>query len=118
MFHVWKVGEVGRCVFHVQNVVFGQFQSNKSICFFLFVILKTKTIIDKNIIRGDFSYDKPKHNNYETKLFNTVHAAQGTTVPINSNLLIIVESNFDFQLYYTALSRARTLSQIKIITGF
>lgn len=82
------------------------------------VYYNTKTIIDKNIIRGDFSYDKPKHNNYETKLFNTVHAAQGTTVPINSNLLIIIESNFDYQLWYTSLSRAKSLSQIKIITGF
>ena len=82
------------------------------------VYYNTKTIIDKNIIRGDFSYDKPKHNNYETKLFNTVHACQGTTVPINSNLLIIIESNFDYQLWYTSLSRAKSLKQIKIITGF
>jgi hypothetical protein len=82
------------------------------------VYYNTKTMINKNIIRGDFSYDKPKHHIYETKLFNTVHACQGTTVPINSNLLIIIESNFDFQLWYTALSRAKSLKQIKIITGF
>ena len=72
----------------------------------------------KNIIRGDFSYDKPTHKIHEIRLFETVHACQGKTVDKNSNLLIIIENNFDYQLLYTAMSRARSLSQIKLVTGF
>jgi len=77
-----------------------------------------KTIFEKNIFKGDFSYEKPSHNNFEIRLFESVHACQGKTVPLNSKLLIIIEKNFDYQLLYTAMSRARSLSQINIVTGF
>jgi len=82
------------------------------------IYYNNQTKFNQNIIKSNFSYNKPTHNSYEVRLFETVHACQGKTVPINNNLLIIIESTFDFQLWYTSLSRARTLSQIKIITGF
>lgn len=77
-----------------------------------------KTIYNKNIIKSHCSYEKPYHNNYEVRLFESVHSSQGKTCPINNQLLIIIEKNFDYQLLYTALSRARNLKQIKLITGF
>ena len=82
------------------------------------VYYNNQTKFNQNIIKSNFSYNKPNHNSYEVRLFESVHACQGKTVPINSSLLIIIENNFDYQLYYTALSRARSLSQIKIINGF
>jgi len=82
------------------------------------IYYNNKTIFNKNIFKGDISYEKPSHNNYDIRLFESVHACQGKTVPSNSLLFIIIEKNFDYQLLYTALSRARSLSQIRIIEGF
>jgi len=82
------------------------------------IYYNNKTIFNKNIFKGNISYEEPTHNNFDIRLFETVHACQGKTVPLNSKLIIIIEKNFDYQLLYTALSRARTMSQIKIITEF
>ena len=82
------------------------------------IYYNNKTIFNKNIFKGGISYEKPSHNNYDIRLFESVHACQGKTVPSKSLLFIIIEKNFDYQLLYTALSRARSLSQIRIITGF
>ena len=81
-----------------------------------FIVNETK--YNKGIIKGTCSYTQPNHKYYDVRLFQSVHSAQGCTVPHGNNLLIVIENYFDYQLAYTALSRARKMSQIKIVTGF
>jgi hypothetical protein len=76
-----------------------------------------KTVYYNDIIKGSESYDKYNHKNQEIRLFQSIHSTQGKTIK-DGQLLIILERNFDYNLYYTALSRARRISQIKIINGF
>jgi ATP-dependent exoDNAse (exonuclease V) alpha subunit len=73
-----------------------------------------KTRILSNIFKGNETDEK----NGELRLFSTIHATQGKTCPIGNNVIIIIDKYFDFNLYYTALSRAKTLNQIYIIKDF
>ena len=73
------------------------------------------TNFEKGQYRGMLIDAKPDHANYETKLFKSVHSFQGQELTQTNKLIINIKSNFDFQLYYTALSRARRVDQIYII---
>ena len=70
----------------------------------------------KNELRGAEIIGKPTNNNYESKLFKTIHSFQGLDLDDDNNIIINIDKNFDFNLFYTALSRARRLDQIKIIS--
>jgi hypothetical protein len=75
-----------------------------------------KTNRQKNELRGAEIIGKPTNNNYECKLFKTIHSFQGLDLDDDNKIIINVDKNFDFNLFYTALSRARRLDQIKIIS--
>jgi hypothetical protein len=74
-----------------------------------------KTIKEKNQMRGQELSEIPDHNNYETKLFKTIHSFQGLDLSHDNKIIIIIDSLFDENLLYTALSRARRQDQIVII---
>jgi hypothetical protein len=77
-----------------------------------------QTFINKDEYRGQTSENITNDKNQEIRLFSTIHSTQGKTVSDNGKVIIIIEKTFDFNLWYTALSRARRLDQIKIITKF
>lgn len=70
------------------------------------------TNINNNEYRGETSTQKIS-NNQELRLFSTIHSTQGKTC--EGQLIVIIENVFDFNLYYTAFSRARRVTQIKLI---
>jgi hypothetical protein len=70
---------------------------------------------DKEHYKGSQLLNIPNHNNYETKLFKSIHSFQGLDLTQDNNIVININNCFDFQLFYTALSRARRIDQIKII---
>lgn len=70
---------------------------------------------EKGQLKGQLLLEIPKHDNYEMKLFKSIHSFQGLDLNENNNIIIYINDNFDYNLYYTALSRARRLDQIKII---
>lgn len=76
-----------------------------------------KTIIEKGIFKGTISYEKPEHNNFEIRLFNTIHSFQGRELGQDNKIIIYLDDLFNFNLFYTAISRARRLDQIFIIDG-
>ena len=67
----------------------------------------------KGLYKGAEILEKPSHNNYTMTLFKSIHSSQGLTC--ENNLIINNTYNFDYNLWYTALSRAKSLNQIKII---
>ena len=67
------------------------------------------------LLRGQELFEKPTHNNYEMKLFKTIHSFQGLDLNDDNNIIININKNFDYNLFYTSLSRARKIKQIKII---
>ena len=77
-----------------------------------------KTDLYNGHIKGQELDNKPDHKNYEMKLFKTIHSFQGLDLSNDNNIIIDFRFNFDFQLCYTALSRARRIDQIYIIYGF
>jgi len=74
-----------------------------------------KTIKEKNQMRGQQLEELPSHNNYECKLFKTIHSFQGLDLNHDNKIIIIVDSLFDENLLYTALSRARRQDQIVLV---
>lgn len=74
-----------------------------------------KTNRNTNQLRGQRIEYEPTHNNYEMKLFKTIHSFQGLDLDDNNKIIISISSNFDYNLYYTALSRARRVDQIILI---
>lgn len=70
---------------------------------------------EKGQLKGQQLAEKPDHDNYEMKLFKSIHSFQGLDLDYDNNIIIHIAKNFDFNLYYTALSRARRIDQIKII---
>lgn len=74
-----------------------------------------KTIKEKNQMRGQQILELPTHNNYECKLFKTIHSFQGLDLSHDNKIIIVIDSLFDENLLYTALSRARRQDQIVII---
>ncbi len=73
------------------------------------------TNIYKGQLRGQELESKPDHSNYEEKLFKTIHSFQGLDLNHNNKIIISVDKCFDYNLYYTAISRARRLDQIVFI---
>lgn len=73
------------------------------------------TNYEKGMYRGAQIETKPDHANYDVKLFKSIHSFQGQELTNDNKLIINIHSNFDYQLYYTALSRSRRCDQIYII---
>jgi hypothetical protein len=73
------------------------------------------TVLEKNQLKGQILYEKPEHKNYIETLFRTIHSFQGCQLTHNNRIIIYLNSLFDTQLLYTALSRARRVDQIIII---
>ena len=70
----------------------------------------------KGIYKGAKLEDEPENNkNYSCSLFRTIHSYQGRQLSQNNRIIILINSLFDFNLLYTAISRARRLDQIIII---
>jgi hypothetical protein len=73
------------------------------------------TNIKTGQIRGQQLENKPDHKNYEMKLFSTIHSFQGLQLNHDNKIIISIKNNFDYNLLYTAISRARRLDQIIFI---
>ena len=74
------------------------------------------TYYKKGIYKGKKLDDKPENNkNYCCSLFRTIHSYQGRQLSHTNRIIILINSLFDFNLLYTAISRARRLDQIIII---
>ena len=75
-----------------------------------------KTDINKGLLKGQRIEEKPiNSDNYEMKLFKTIHSFQGLDLDNDNKIIIGIKCNFDYNLFYTALSRARRLDQINIL---
>jgi hypothetical protein len=72
------------------------------------------TIYKKGLYRGAKLDDKPDGKNYTNSLFRTIHSYQGRQLTKDNKIIILLNSLFDFNLLYTAISRARRLDQIII----
>ena len=75
------------------------------------------TNLNNGQIRGYELSEKPIHLNYELKLFHTIHSFQGSQLTHDNKIIISVEHNFNFNLFYTAISRARRLNQVIILNN-
>lgn len=73
------------------------------------------TIFNKGQYKGARLESIPDHNNYECKLFKTIHSFQGLDLKDDEKIVISNKRNFDTNLYYTAFSRARRLNQIILL---
>lgn len=73
------------------------------------------TVLEKNQLKGHILKEKPVHKNYIQTLFRTIHSFQGCQLNQNNKIIIYLDSLFDKNLLYTALSRARRVDQIVII---
>ena len=73
------------------------------------------TDLNKKLYRGMKLNEKPDNKNYEMKLFNSIHSYQGQTIEKDEKLIISFNKVFEYNLFYTAFSRARTLNQIIIL---
>jgi len=76
------------------------------------------TNIHNGQLRGQKLEDKPNHNNYECKLFKTIHSFQGRELNTDNNIIIFLGGLFDYNLLYTAVSRARKTEQIYIFDNY
>lgn len=72
------------------------------------------TIYKKGLYRGAKLDEEPDNKNYTNSLFRTIHAYQGRQLTKDNKIIILLNSLFDFNLLYTAISRARRLDQIII----
>lgn len=76
-----------------------------------------QTVLGKSQLKGQFFHEEPDHNNIYMSLFKTIHSFQGCQLENDdSKIIIYIDSLFDINLFYTAASRARRCSQIKIIS--
>lgn len=75
----------------------------------------TNTIYKKGLYRGAKLDEEPDNKNYTNSLFRTIHAYQGRQLTQDNKIIILLNSLFDFNLLYTAISRARRLDQIIIL---
>ena len=73
------------------------------------------TYLHKKQMRGQELFEIPDHKNYEMKLFKTIHSFQGLDLNENNKIIIDLSCVFDYNLIYTAFSRARRIDQIQII---
>ena len=72
------------------------------------------TYLQKKEFRGrevDVEFIK-NNNNYEMKLFKTIHSFQGQQLKQDQKIIININDLFDYNLLYTSLSRARFEEQI------
>lgn len=67
------------------------------------------------LAKGEQYETKPDNKNYEMKLFHTIHSFQGCQLDEDNKIIIYLDRLFDYNLLYTALSRARRIDQIYII---
>jgi hypothetical protein len=72
------------------------------------------TIYKKGLYRGAKLDEEPEGKNYTNSLFRTIHSYQGRQLAKDNKIVILLNSLFDFNLLYTAISRARRLDQIII----
>jgi hypothetical protein len=72
------------------------------------------TNLKKNEMAWQQLKDKPKHKNFIETRFRTIHSFQGLQLDNKQNIIICLDNLFDYNLIYTALSRARTTDQIYI----
>lgn len=77
-----------------------------------------KTNIHNGQLRGQKLDGQPNHNNYECKLFKTIHSFQGRELTLNNKIIIYLGGLFDYNLLYTAVSRARRIDQIYIFDKY
>ena len=73
------------------------------------------TNMNKGEYKGARLDKEPDHQNYECKLFKTIHSFQGLDLKRDEKIIISVKKYFDNNLFYTAFSRARNLNQIIIL---
>jgi hypothetical protein len=73
------------------------------------------TDLNKKLYKGMRLYEKPTTKNYEMKLFHSIHSYQGQTLKHDEHIIISFDKVFDYNLFYTAFSRARRLDQIIIL---
>jgi hypothetical protein len=73
------------------------------------------TNINKGEYKGARLDKEPDHQNFECKLFKTIHSFQGLDLKRDEKIIISVKKYFDSNLFYTAFSRARNLNQIIIL---
>lgn len=78
---------------------------------------KEKYFVKKtNKVKGEYKGDESlPGSNTEMKLFKTIHSFQGLDLNEHNKIIINISSVFDYNLFYTALSRARRLDQIVIL---
>jgi len=75
------------------------------------------SVPEKGQYRGDILFTKPSHRNYYESLFHTIHSFQGSQLTHTNKIIIYMDSTFDYNLIYTALSRARRCDQIIFISN-
>ena len=74
------------------------------------------TKFKNKIYKGQKLDEQPDNKNYFCSLFRTIHSYQGRQLDKGLNkIVILINSLFDFNLLYTAISRARSEDQIIII---
>ena len=72
------------------------------------------TVYKKGVYRGAKLIEEPDNKNFTNSLFRTIHSYQGRQLTKDNKIIILLNSLFDFNLLYTAISRARRLDQIII----
>lgn len=77
------------------------------------------TNIYKNELRGRRIENPEQTKNHEMKLFKTVHSFQGRELNKDQNIIICIKGHYyDYQLLYTAVSRAKRLDQIYLFDKY
>jgi len=76
-----------------------------------------QTNLHNKQMKGQLLPEIPDHDNYEMTLFKTIHSFQGNELKRDERIIIDVSSLFDYNLLYTAVSRARRLDQIIILNS-
>jgi len=88
-----------------------QYFANKGVDMHYFI---KSTNLKKNEMAWQQLPEKPNHKNYIETRFRTIHSFQGLQLDHKQNIIICLDNLFDYNLIYTALSRARTTEQIYI----
>ncbi len=58
---------------------------------------------------------KEKRNRFERTFCYTIHSYQGQTVELDRNLYIMFNSLWDSRMIYTAISRVKSIKQLKVV---
>lgn len=73
------------------------------------------TKVRQGVYKGRKLEEEPNNKNYVCSLFRSIHSYQGRQLTQDNKIVILLNSLFDKNLLYTAISRARRLDQIIII---